>query len=110
MSGQSSSSAGYGIGSAGSDDPCATLRLDRALEAPVPGVADELGVGALLSVVLEEGPPPVVALHTSSGALAGSIVPTVRLLECLRQAVPFTAEVTGVGGGGSVRVEVRAVP
>lgn len=110
MSGQSGSSADYGIGNAGDDDPCASVRLERALEAPVPGVADSLAVGDLLSVVLDEGPPPVVALHTPSGVLAGSVVPTMRLLECLRQAVPFSAEVTSVGGGGAVRVEVRAIP
>ena len=108
MSGQSGDTgAAYGPG--GGEQDCAALRLDRPLEAPVPAVVAAMTVGSILSVALQPGPPPVVALHDASGALAGSVVATVRLLECLRQGVRFEAEVTRLGGGGSVRLEIRAV-
>lgn len=109
MSGSGDSSVGYvGTGSGAGGDDCRSLRLDRALEAPVPGVADALSVGDVLNVVLHEGPPPVVALNAPTG-LAGSVVPTLRLLDCLRRGVAFEAEVHSASGG-AVRVEVRAVP
>lgn len=110
MSGSAGSSVEYGVGGGGSgDDGCRMLRLDRPLEAPVAGVADTAEVGDVMSVELRDGAPAVVAL-LHLGALAGSVVPTVRLLECLRQGVLFEAEVVATDGGGSVRVEVRAVP
>ena len=104
-----SGSSGPSVGGFAGEDPCSALRLDRALEAPVPGIADALLVGEILSVELREGPPPVVALLSAGGELAGSVVPTVRFLECLRQAVLFEAEVRSASGG-AVQVEVRAVP
>lgn len=108
MSGSGDSSVGYvgGVGGSGSAD-CTSLRLDKALEAPVPSVVATLTVGDVLAVALQPGPPPVVALSAPAG-LAGSVVPTNRLLDCLRQGVPFEAEVT-FANAGAVRVEVRAV-
>ena len=107
MSGSGNSSIGFGGENGGGEDPCQSLRLDRLLDAPVHGVAETLRVGDVLALELQEGPPPVVALNAPSGSLAGSVVPTVRLLECLRQGVPFEARVTATNGGGAVRVEVR---
>jgi hypothetical protein len=108
MSGSGDSSVGYvgAVGGSGSAD-CKSLRLDKALEAPVPAVVETLSVGDVLDVALQPGPPPVVALHAPAG-LAGSVVPTTRLLECLRQGVAFEAEVMSANAG-AVRVEVRAV-
>jgi hypothetical protein len=104
MSGSSGPSIG---GDGGNQDPCSALRLERNLEAPVPGVADVLKVGDILSVQLRDGDPPAVALVTDTGALAGSVVPTVRLLDCLRQGVPYKAEVQEAAAG-IVHVEVKA--
>jgi hypothetical protein len=107
MSGSSSPSVrAFGGGNDG-DDPCSALVLDRIVEALVPGVANALLGGEILDLMLEDGPPEAVALLLA-GALAGSIVPTVRLLECLRQGVAFAAEVMAVNGG-AVRVQIRAV-
>ena len=108
MSGSGDSTIGYvGAGGGSGSADCRSLRLDKALEAPDQDVVDTLARGDVLAVVLQEGPPPVVALHAPAG-LAGSVVPTMRLLECLRQGVAFEAEVQSVSGG-AVRVEVRAV-
>lgn len=110
MSGQSGeTTVGFGSGSGGGEQDCSQLRLDRPLDAPVAAVVATLSVGSVLSLSLQPGPPPVVALYDAAGALAGSVVATSRLLECLRQGVAFEAEVTQMPGGGSVRVEVRAV-
>ena len=76
-----------------------SICLTRTLEAPVPGVADLLAAGDVLTVELDPGPPEVAAILQSDGSLAGSIVPTVRLLECLRQGVTFEAEVKSADGG-----------
>jgi hypothetical protein len=110
MSGSSgpSNSAVGGGGRAGEQDPCASIHLTRTLEAPVPGVADLLAAGDVLTVQLDPGPPEVAAILQSDGSLAGSIVPTVRLLECLRQGVAFEAEVQSADGG-AVYLEIRAV-
>lgn len=109
MSGSSESSiSGAGGGFRGPDEPCADLTLRRMLEAPVAEVVAALVEGAVLDLALEDGPPPVVAL-TLAGALAGSIVPTGRLLECLRSGVAFQAIARSIDGG-AVRLEVKASP
>jgi hypothetical protein len=95
------------IGSAGSGEDCWSLRLSRWVEGPVPGVADQLAVGDVLNVDLREGTPVIVALVNGDGADVGSIVPTARLLGCLRDGVPFAAEIESASGG-SIKVEVRA--
>src|SRR4051794_10011176 len=102
-----SSGPDIAIGSGGGAEDCLSLRLSRWLEGPVPGVADRLNVGDVLSVELREGPPVIVALVAGDGADAGSIVPIARLLGCLRDGVPFTAKVESASGG-SIMVEVRA--
>lgn len=108
MSGSGDSSVGYvSGGTGGRDEPCQALRLDRALEAPVPVVVAALTPGDVLAVDLIEGPPTVVVLTDSAGQTAGSVIPTAQLIECLRQGVQFEAEVVSASGG-AVRVEVRA--
>jgi len=103
-----SGSSGPSVGGEGySEESCSALRLQRVLEAPVPGVADGLTVDDILSVQLQDGAPPAVALLTAGGALAGSVVPTMRLLECLRQGNLFQAVVLSAAGG-VVRIELRA--
>ena len=109
MSG-SDSGGGAGAPSGGwSGTGCEDLRLDRNLEAPVLGVADQLSIGDLLTVVLRDEDPPLVIATNSDGQEAGGILPTGQLIECLRQGVRFEAEVRG-RTGGAVRVEVRAAP
>jgi hypothetical protein len=90
-------------------DPCESLRLERTLEAPVPGVANLLTGGDLLQVVLRDEQPPLVVAVDQAGRDAGGIVPTGRLIECLRQGFRFEAEVTS-RNGGAIRIEVRAAP
>lgn len=98
-----------GAGAGGSDDdPCSVLVLLRNLEGPVPGVADLLEVGAVLTLQLRPGPPRIVAAVTPDGLDAGSILPTQRLLDCLGQGVAFEAHVDVVDGG-LVKMTVRAV-
>lgn len=88
--------------------PCESLRLERTLEAPVPGVADALAVGDLLEVVLrDEQQPPLVVAVNQAGLDAGGIVPTRQLLDCLQQGFRFEAEVTS-RNGGAIQIEVRA--
>jgi hypothetical protein len=89
--------------------PCESLRLERTLEAPVPGVADELTVGDLLDVVLRDEQPPLVVAVNRAGQDAGGIVPTGQLIDCLRQGYRFEAEVTS-RNGGAIQTEVRAAP
>jgi len=89
--------------------PCESLRLERILEAPVPGVADELTVGDLLDVVLRDEQPPLVVAVNRAGQDAGGIVPTGQLIDCLRQGYRFEAEVTS-RNGGAIQTEVRAAP
>ncbi|MCF6506869.1 hypothetical protein E9549_05540 [Blastococcus sp. MG754426] len=96
---------GSGAGDGGGD--CLDLRLSRWLEGPVPGVADHLPVGDVLTVQLQDGSPVIVALITAGGQIAGSVVPTGRLLTCLRQGVPFLAHVRSAVGG-AIQVEIRA--
>ena len=95
------------VGGGGAEDDCRQLQLTRWLQGLVPGVADQLTVGAILDVALHEGPPPVVALTTNAGEVAGSVVPIGRLLECLRQGVRYVAEVRS-GDPGAVLVDIQA--
>jgi hypothetical protein len=88
-------------------EPCASLRLTRFIEAPVPGVADQLGAGDTLEVRLREGPPDVVVVVDRFGREAGGISPTLRLVDCLRQGVPFLATVLSIDGG-AIQVQVQA--
>jgi hypothetical protein len=87
--------------------PCESVRLERTLEAPVPGVADELMVGDVLDVVLRDEQPPLVVVVDQAGQDAGGIVPTGQLIDCLRQGFRFEAEVTR-RSGGAIQIEVRA--
>jgi hypothetical protein len=97
-----------GAGPGGSkDDPCSSLILSRPLEGPVPGVADALAVGAILTLQLRQGPPKIVAAVTADGLDAGSILPTQRLLDCLEQGVAFEAHVD-LADGGLVQTTIRA--
>lgn len=89
--------------------PCESLRLERTLEAPVPGVADLLTGDDLLQVVLREGQPPLVVAVDQAGQDAGGIVPTGQLIDCLRRGFRFEAEVTS-RNGGAIQIQVRAVP
>jgi hypothetical protein len=73
----------------------------------VPGVADDLSIGDLLQVVLRDEQPPLVVAVEQTGREAGGILPTGRLIECLRQGFRFEAEVTR-RIGGAVQLEVRA--
>jgi hypothetical protein len=82
--------------------------LNRALEAPVEGVVNLLTVGDLLRAVLSEGPPEVVAIVSDAGSIAGSVVPTSRLVECLKQGVEFVVRVVTIDGG-AIMLEIRAV-
>jgi hypothetical protein len=88
-------------------DPCASLRLTRNIEAPVPGVADQLQPGDTLTVLLRQGPPDLVVTVDNQDREAGGISPTTRLLDCLRQGVPFQATVLTIHGG-AIQVEVQA--
>jgi hypothetical protein len=87
---------------------CENLRLDRYLEGPVPGVADALNVGDLLSVLLRDEQPALVVGIDEAGQEAGGIVPTGQLIDCLRRGFRFEAEVKS-RDGGAVQIEVRAV-
>lgn len=108
MSGSSGPDLAVGGGSGGdAEADCRQLRLIRWLQGLVPGVADELAVGDLLDVTLQEGPPAVVALSTPAGHVAGSVVPIQRLMDCLRQGVPFVAEVRSAAPG-AIQLEIRA--
>jgi hypothetical protein len=94
-------------GGGGDLDPCVSLRLTRNLGAPVPGVADQLAPGDTLVVLLRQGPPDLVVAVDHLGREAGGISPTARLLDCLRQGVPFQADVLTVHGG-AIQVLVQA--
>lgn len=107
MSGSSGPDLTTGSGAAEGGGDCLDLRLSRWLEGPVPGVADQLTVGDVLTVQLQDGSPVIVALVTAGGQIAGSVVPTGRLLACLRQGVLFLGHVRGAAGG-AVQVEIRA--
>ena len=98
-------SSGSALGASASS-PCESLRLERNLEAPVPGVADELEVGDLLNVVLRDGQPALVIAIDQAQREVGGILPTGRLIECLRQGFRFEAKVTR-RTGGAVQIEVR---
>lgn len=107
MSG-SDAPAGPGAGGGGGGvDACASLRLIRNIEAPVPGVADQLAPGDTLEILLREGPPDLVVAVDNQGRDAGGISPTIQLINCLRQGVAYRAGVLTVHGG-AVQVEVRA--
>lgn len=99
-------SSGFDLGASASSS-CESLRLERNLEAPVPGVANELVVGDLLDVLLQDQQPPLVIAVDQARREAGGILPTGRLIECLRQGFRFEAEVMR-RIGGAVQVEVRA--
>lgn len=107
MSGSDSGGSSPFASGALASSPCESLRLERNLEAPVFGVADELVVGDLLEVVLRDEQPPLVVAVDETGRDAGGILPTGRLIDCLRQGFRFEAEVTR-RTGGAVQVEVRA--
>lgn len=107
MSGSDMQGPVSGGGPAG--EPCQGLRLERNLEAPVPGVADLLQTGDRLALVLEDGPPAMVVVVDKEGREAGAISPIGRLLECMQQGVPFVAMVKSVRGG-AIWLEVQAAP
>jgi hypothetical protein len=98
---------GGGFGDGGTDANCQQLRLSRWLQGLIPGVADHLHVGEVLDVTLQEGPPAVVALITQAGQVAGSVVPTRQLLDCLRRGVSYVAEVRSAALG-AIEVEIQA--
>ena len=109
MSGSDSSGLSGPATGGSAASPCESLRLERILEAPVPGVADLLTDGDVLQVVLRDEQPPLVVAVDQAGQDAGGIVPTGQLIDCLRQGFRFEAEVTN-RNGGAIRVQVRAVP
>jgi hypothetical protein len=80
--------------------------LLRHLEGADPDVVDGLQIGQILAVVLQPGPPPVVAIVTAGGAVAGAIVPTGELLDCLNQGFSFEAVILS-RAGGAIQLEVR---
>jgi hypothetical protein len=91
----------------GGEDPCSALKLTRALEGPVPGVADEVVVGDVVLLELRTGPPSIVAAVDRQSRDVGSILPTQRLLQCLENGYPFEA-VVDVVNGGQVLMTVQA--
>jgi len=79
------------------------------IEAPVLGVADLLTGGAGLDLEVRSGDLEIVVLITKDRELAGSLVPTARLLQCLRDGVRFVATVTHTDDG-RIDLEVTAAP
>jgi hypothetical protein len=107
MSGSDSSGSSNGPWGGSSAGGCEDLRLDRFLEAPVPGAVDALSVGDVLDVILREEEPPLVVAVDETGQEVGGILPTGQLIECLRRGFRFEAQVKDLNGG-AVRIEVRA--
>jgi hypothetical protein len=107
MSGSDSSGSSDGPWGGSSASGCESLRLDRFLEAPVPGAVDALHVGDVLDVVLREEQPLLVVAIDEAGQEVGGILPTGQLIECLRRGFRFEAEVKNLNGG-AVQIEVRA--
>jgi hypothetical protein len=78
------------------------------LASPNAQVIGNLVVGSVLTVVLQENPLRVVALH--QGAIAGSITSArlADIIECIRRGQIYAARVTAINGG-IVRVEIYPV-
>ena len=96
---------GGGIaGGDGGANPCMFTEL-AVLASPNAQVIGNLVVGTILSVVLQENPLRVVALH--QGAIAGSITSArlADIIECIRRGQVYEATVTQ-SAGGLVRVEI----
>jgi hypothetical protein len=96
-----------GFGGGGGPVNCEGLSLRRDLESPNPSVTPTISTGDVLRLRLETSPVEVVIADAATG-IAGSIVPTALLLECLRSGFVYVAEVTSVAGG-SIRLHISSV-
>jgi hypothetical protein len=96
-----------GASGGGGPNPCMFTEL-AVLASPNAQVIGNLVVGSVLTVVLQENPLRVVALH--QGAIAGSITSArlADIIECIRRGQIYAARVTAINGG-IVRVEIYPV-
>jgi len=106
--GGGSGGSGGGGGDPGAD-PCA-ISFQDDLYSPVPGVADRLTTGQVLSVRLT--PANSVGVFLDSGSQAGTLAGHVQLptlIGCLEDGVEFAADIIDVteGSAGRVRLRVR---
>ena len=107
LGGRGTGGSGSG-GPPGGEDQC-ILSFQTTIFGPVPGVADHLSVGEVLTVVLTATPTSQVGVFTSALAQAGSIggarqLPT--LIGCLQNGVNYSADVISVNGS-NVGIRVR---
>jgi hypothetical protein len=106
MSGSSGSDFSVGGGIGGASD-CAGIRNERELQNPDATATAGLTVGMILTVLLNDGSTPSISIVTAAGQVAGAIIPTGQLIQCLRLGVAFVAEVKSARGT-SVILDIRA--
>lgn len=98
---------GEGGGSSGSND--CVFQFVARIHGPVPGVANLLNVGDLLTVVLIDGPPIQLGLLDESGQQVGSLAgqrELLRMLGCMQTGISYVAEVQS-SIGSMISVQVR---
>lgn len=105
-----------GRGSSGSDggqgansNPCVLVE-ETVLNSPVPAVVASLGIGDILRVDLEKGPPVRVMIRTGAGQTAGAITGAKlpQIIACIEAGVEYAATVVSVKGG-AVRIRVANI-
>lgn len=95
-------------GPGGGENQC-QLTFRTTLFGPVPGVANHLTAGEVLSVALTGPAFTQVGLFTAAGAQAGSIAGArqlMTLIACLQAGVPYSADVISAHGSAII-VQVR---
>ena len=76
---------------------------------PNPG---QVGEGEKLALILEQAAKPILVLATEKGVRLGPVagIPELgKLLECVRDGIPYAASVSQVSGGTLTCVIVRQV-
>ena len=100
------SNAGSAFDGGGPSDDCSTVVLDTVLNPADP--AEPFAVGNEYDVLLQaSGPTETIVIINAAGSPVGAIAPVPPLLRCLRNGVPFYAEVLGVNAG-EVKVRVKS--
>lgn len=111
MSGRGDGGDGGGAGGfpEASSIDCAQLQIRTRLSSPQPDQVEQLGVGDLLDIQLDEPPRLRVIVTTADGDVAGTITggQLGQLIRCLQDGHTFEGEVLTVDGG-DVELDIRA--
>lgn len=92
-------SSGSG-GASGGADTCRQISELLRIQSPKPAAIRSLQVGDQLRVTASRGGPPLI-LTTTTGVVAGSLVPSAgqKVLDCINAGHSFAATVLSIKGG-----------